>query len=98
MPPRDPDEIEPNAEQRDEGQAQDVASDALSPDELPAVDTERGIGSNPAGLVPEDTPDLVEKMNEMLTSGRLDFDAFAGEPVHDDEEGSFGDIDLEDED
>ena len=98
MMPRDPADIEPNSEQRDEGQAQDVASDALDIEHLAVIDTERGGGSNPASLIPDDVPDLVEKMNDMIASGRLDFDAFAGEPVHDDEESSFGSTDPDDED
>lgn len=98
MTPREPEDIEPNSEQRDEGQAQDVASDALDIEHIAVEDSERGGPSNPASLIPEDVPDLVEKMNEMVTSGRLDFDAFAGEPIHDDEEGSFGSTELDDDD
>ncbi|RQW42851.1 hypothetical protein [Novosphingobium sp. LASN5T] len=43
-----------------------------------------------APLVAEDTPDTVDRMNEMLRSGRLDYTAYEGEPAHDDEEDRFG--------
>ena len=52
-----------------------------------------------AQLVPDDTEDLVEKMNAMNRSGRLDMDAYAGEPQMDDEEDVLGDTeDADDED
>ena len=41
-------------------------------------------------LVAQDTPDTVDRMNEMLRSGRLDYAAYEGEPAHDDEEDRFG--------
>ncbi len=85
-----------NREQEDEGQAQDVADDALHP--------QRGGGSvkgnhrNPAQIIPDDVPDLVETMERMVSSGRIDNDAYAGEPQHDDEEELLGDTeDMEDE-
>ncbi len=77
-----------NREQQDDGQAQDVAEDALHPGE--------GLGESRHGpgdrtqIIPDDTPDLVDKMNEMVRSGRIDNGAFAGEPQHDDEEGMLG--------
>lgn len=97
---RTPDYNDPdaqNAEQRDEGQAQDVAQDALDIRADRSEDSERGGTDDPSDLIPQDTPDLVEKMNEMVTSGRLDNDAFAGEPMLDDEEDILGQTD-DDED
>jgi hypothetical protein len=73
-----------NREQQDEGQAQDVAADARNPG--PALgDSRHGGRPNPAQILPDDVPDLVDKMAEMVRSGRIDTGAFAGEPAHDDE-------------
>lgn len=44
-------------------------------------------------------PDLIDTMNQMLTSGRIDNGAFSGEPMIDDEEDQLGvtDRDMDDE-
>ena len=96
-------EMEENSEQADAGaQAQDVADDAVTRSIDLSEDSERGGRSNPAQLVPDDTEDLVEKMNAMHRSGRLDMDAYTGEPQMDDEEEILGDTedadDADDED
>lgn len=95
--------IEENFEQRDEGQAQDVASEAM--DLLQDAEghdsvggTEHGGSSDPTAIIPEDVPDLIDTMNQMLTSGRIDNGAFAGEPMMDDEEDQLGQTDAEEED
>jgi|GEM_PF-813736 hypothetical protein len=107
MMARNPDQfIEENAEQRDEDQAQDVADEAVTrrfndtgPEGRdPTQDTEHGGHPNPAGIIPEDTPDLVDTMNQMLTSGRIDNNAYAGEPMMDDEESLLGDTEDVDDD
>jgi hypothetical protein len=86
-----PDQIEENDEQRDSGtQAQDVAEDARARSTDLSEDSERGGRPNPAQIIPDDTPDLVERMEEMNRSGRIDNDAFAGEPQMDDEEEYLG--------
>ena len=88
---RFPDPTEENSEQQDSGaQAQDVADDARVRSTDLAEDSERGGKPNPAQIIPDDTPDLVERMEEMNRSGRIDMDAFAGEPQMDDEEDSLG--------
>ena len=88
---RFPDQTEDNAEQRDVGnQAQDVAEDARVRSTDLSEDSERGGRPNPAQIIPDDTPDLVERMEEMNRSGRIDNDAFAGEPQMDDEEDLLG--------
>ncbi|MET0370622.1 MAG: hypothetical protein ABW039_04505 [Sphingobium sp.] len=80
-----------NSEQADRGtQANDVADDARTRSTDLAEDSERGGTPNPAQIIPDDTPDLVERMEEMNRSGRIDMDAFAGEPQMDDEEDSLG--------
>jgi hypothetical protein len=74
-----------NSEQNEEGtQAQDVADEALHKDY--GEESEPGENANPADPVPRDVPDLVEKENDMLHSGRIDMDAFEGEEKMDDED------------
>jgi hypothetical protein len=83
-------------EQRDSGaQAQDVADDARVRSTDLSEDSERGGRPNPAQIIPDDTPDLVERMEEMNRSGRIDNDAFAGEPQMDDEEDFLGNTEDE---
>lgn len=86
-----------NDEQLDPGQAQEVAEDALHGDWPASGDSRRGGRVDPGQMLPDDVPDLVEKMNDMLHSGRIDNDAYAGEPAHDDEEAILGAPDAEDE-
>lgn len=95
---REPGDREDNREQQDEGQAQDVAEDALHPDRAMGGGSVRGSPANPAQIIPDDVPDLVETMERMLASGRIDNDAFAGEPQHDDEEDILGETDIGDND
>ncbi|MDO7836594.1 hypothetical protein Q4610_16225 [Sphingobium sp. HBC34] len=92
-------EMEENSEQADAGtQAQDVADDARARSTDLSEDSERGGRSNPAQIIPDDTEDLVEKMEAMNRSGRIDMDAYAGEPSMDDEADAYGQSDDEDED
>lgn len=84
-------ELEENSEQAEAGtQAQDVADEARTRAIDLSEDSERGGRPNPAQIIPDDTEDLVEKMEAMNRSGRIDMDAYAGEPQMDDEEDSFG--------
>lgn len=95
---RFPDPDEENSEQAERGsQAQDVADDARVRSTDPAEESEHGGRPNPAQILPDDTPDLVDKMKEMDRSGRIDTDAFAGEPQMDDEEDSLGPTEDEEE-
>ena len=73
-----------NSEQRDGGQAQDVAAGALARDLDSSEDSEHGGNANPAAIIPDDMPDLVDRMDQMVSSGIIDMGAFAGEPLHDD--------------
>jgi len=83
----------------DEGsQAQDVAEQARVRGTDMSEESEHGGRPNPAAITPDDTPDLVDRMNEMVRSGRIDNDAFAGEPQHDDEEDRLGNTDSDDDD
>ncbi len=89
-----------NSEQDDEGQAQDVADDAMAlgsdSDKAEQSEHARAQGFDADGQ--EDTPDLVDRMEQMISSGLIDNSAFRGEPEHDDEEDMHGNRDDEDED
>lgn len=86
-----------NSEQSDDDQAQNVADDAMDLADDPAEDSEHGGKSNPGDVMPYDTPDLVDTMNQMISSGRIDNGAFQGEPMHDDEEDRLGVTDSDDD-
>ena len=76
-------EDEDNNEQREADQAQAVAEDALHPDAGPdPLDSEKPHG----GITDDegDVHDTVDMMKQMVTSGRVDMGAFAGEPLMDD--------------
>jgi len=84
-----------NAEQDDEdAQAQTLAEEALGRrSAFEGSDTER------AGPEDEttDLPDVVDHMNQMVSSGRIDNSAFRGERNDDDEDGSLGEQGREDD-
>lgn len=93
--PRSPDAIDPdtedNSEQSEAGaQAQDIASDALTRRTDLSEDSVKGGGYDRGALIPDDVPDLVDKMEEMNRSGTIDNGAYAGEPLMDDEDGWLG--------
>jgi hypothetical protein len=78
-----------NSEQSEAGtQAQDIASEARAAALDPAEASVHGGKTNPAQIIPDDTADLVDKMNEMNRSGRIDMDAYEGEENMDDEDGT----------
>ncbi len=80
-----------NSQQEEAGtQAQDVADDARNADGDLSEDSERGGTSDPAQIIPDDVPDLVEKMEDMIRSGRIDMGSFAGEENMDDEDDPYG--------
>lgn len=92
-------DFDENSEQADAGtQAQDVADDARRAGHDLSEDSVHGGRTNPAQIIPDDVPDLVDKMNEMNSSGRIDFGAYAGEPMMDDEEDGMGETDDDMED
>ena len=83
-----------NAEQDDEpSQAQSLADEALgrrpdgdvSPTEASASEQAPSPGDDSGGL-----PDLVDHMNQMVSSGRIDMSAYRGERNDDDEDGMLG--------
>ncbi len=78
-----------NREQDDEqSQAHDVTDDALEQDEGSPTESTKPKG----GAYDDDdsTQDLVDHMRDMESSGRVDMDAFEGEPDMDDREGKIG--------
>ena len=82
-----------NAEQDDEGaQAQTVADEALRGGGETLSDSEKVPGGDPDG-----TPDLIDQMNQMASSGHIDMGAFRGERSDDDQEGLYGDDGIEDD-
>jgi len=58
--------------------------DSLKPDE-------------PGEVMDDSSQDLIDKMRDMEQSGRIDMGAYRGEPNHDDEDETYGDVDDEDE-
>jgi hypothetical protein len=85
-----------NQEQDDEdAQAQTVADEVLARrGDFALSDSEKVGGSD---LLGANTPDLVDHMNQMATSGRIDMSAFRGERSDDDEEGFYGEDAIEDD-
>lgn len=84
-----PPEIVNFSQDEDESeQAQTVAAQ-----ELRADGSEPGLSQSTkvrSGDIDDDVPDLVDHMKEMVSSGRIDMDAFRGERNDDDEEGGLG--------
>lgn len=79
-------ETEENSEQIEPDQAQSVADDALSPEDGPgALESTKPHG----GITDDDSDvhDIVDMMKQMITSGRVDMGAYAGEPLMDDGDG-----------
>ncbi|RIV90875.1 hypothetical protein D2V17_04015 [Aurantiacibacter xanthus] len=76
-----------NSEQDDEStQAQSVAERAGELRQQLRSPTESTKSPNESDLLGDSTQDLVDHMRDMESSGRIDMDAFRGEPAHDDDE------------
>jgi len=90
------DNTEDNNEQRDDGQAQDVAAEAFDQTRDPSEPSTR-LGGDRNAIVPDDVPDLVDTMNAMIRSGQIDNGAYEGEPMMDDEEGMLGETDSDED-
>lgn len=86
-----------NAEQDDElEQAQQVAEEARNKDaEASPLDSTRA--DEPGEVMDDSSQDLVEKMRDMEQSGRIDMDAYRGEPNMDDNEDKYGPENKEDD-
>ena len=80
-----------NDEQDDHrSQAQEVAEQARSLTSETHSPTESTRGPNSSGLMGDSTQDTVDHMRDMESSGRIDMDAYRGEPNHDDDAGKYG--------
>ena len=80
-----------NDEQDDHrSQAQQVARDARQLTPNMGSPTESTKDDNTSGLMNDSTQDLVDHMRDMESSGRIDMDAFRGEPNMDDNEDKYG--------
>ena len=80
-----------NDEQDDHrSQAQEVAEQAQQLTSETRSPTESGKSDNSSGLMGDSTQDTIDHMRDMESSGRIDMDAYRGEPSHDDNEGKYG--------
>ena len=80
-----------NDEQDDHrAQAQEVAQQAEQLNTETGSPTESTKGPNSSGLMGDSTQDTIDHMRDMESSGRIDMDAYRGEPNHDDNEGKYG--------
>ena len=80
-----------NDEQDDHrSQAQEVAEQAQDPASAKTSPLESTKSENKSGLMNDSTQDVVDHMNDMESSGRIDMDAYRGEPNHDDNTGKYG--------
>ena len=52
--------------------------------------TESGKGPGSSAILGDSTQDIIDHMRDMESSGRIDMDAFRGEPNHDDNVDKFG--------
>ncbi len=88
-----------NSEQEDgDTQAQTVADEAIA--RATSVLGEQGESERVRGGIDDeggDAQDLVDHMNQMVTSGHIDMSAFRGERSDDDEEGMYGEGGIEDD-
>lgn len=80
-----------NDEQDDHrSQAQEVAEQARQLTPGTGSPTESAKSKNTSGLMNDSTQDLVDHMRDMESSGRIDMDAYQGEPNMDDNEDKYG--------
>ncbi|ANU06564.1 hypothetical protein [Paraurantiacibacter namhicola] len=88
-----------NDEQDDHrSQAQEVAAQAQALTEETGSPTESTKSPNSSGLMGDSTQDLVDHMRDMESSGRIDMDAYSGEPNMDDNAGKYGEANKIDRD
>ena len=90
-----------NSEQDDEAaQAQTVSDDAIHAiaNRSANLESEHGGTTNPAQIDPDDRQDVLDHMNQMERSGKIDMDAYRAERSDDDEPDSFGESALEPDD
>lgn len=80
-----------NDEQDDSrSQAQTVSEQAQKLTPNTEAPTESTKSDNSSGLMGDSTQDTVDHMRDMESSGRIDMDAYNGEPNHDDNVDKYG--------
>ncbi|NVD44687.1 hypothetical protein [Qipengyuania atrilutea] len=80
-----------NDEQDDHrSQAQEVSEEAQALTPKTASPTESTKGDGKSGLMGDSTQDTIDHMRDMESSGRIDMDAYNGEPNHDDNVDKYG--------
>ncbi len=80
-----------NDEQDDHrSQAQEVAEQARETTTETGSPTASEKGDNKSGLMNDSTQDTIDHMRDMESSGRVDMDAYRGEPNHDDNVDKYG--------
>ena len=80
-----------NDEQDDHrSQAQEVTEQARNTTRETHSPTESIKGDNKSGLMGDSTQDTIDHMRDMESSGRIDMDAYSGEPNHDDDVDKYG--------
>ncbi len=80
-----------NDEQDDHrSQAQEVTEQARALTPGTGSPTESVKGPGESGLMNDSTQDIIDRMKDMESSGRIDMDAYRGEPNHDDNVDKYG--------
>ena len=80
-----------NDEQDDKrNQAQTVSEQAQKLTPATDAPTESEKSDNSSGLMNDSTQDTIDHMRDMESSGRIDMDAYQGEPNHDDNVDKYG--------
>ena len=80
-----------NDEQDDHRQqAQEVSEQVRELSPKPGAPTESEKGRGETDLMNDATQDSVDRMKDMESSGRVDMDAYRGEPNHDDNVDKYG--------
>lgn len=86
-----------NSEQDNESsQAQTIAEQAQH--QTQHSPTESAKGPNDSDLMGDSTQDVIDHMRDMESSGRIDMDAYRGEPNMDDDEGKYSESNKLDRD
>ena len=88
-----------NAEQDDDEpeQAQTVAEDALDAEARDPSPLDSVKPAKDSDAAANSSPDLIDRMRAMERSGRIDMDAYRGEPNMDDDEDKYGPENTEDD-
>jgi hypothetical protein len=86
-PSRAPEAVNSEQDHDASEQAQSVARESLNRCQATALEESDKVSS---GGISDDVQDLVERMKQMQSSGRIDLDSYRGEPNFDDNVDKFG--------